>query len=114
MWKGSSGLDRSSDSLPPINDDGVSVAPRDCAASENDPRLDACECPPRLSVAMATSTSICERGMASGDMGGSLLMGMVWPCEGPAPSDDNDDVEACVWMPLGPAIMEVLEGGCFL
>ena len=41
-------------------------------------------------------------------------MGMVWPCEGPAPSDDNDDVEACVWMPLGPAIMEVLEGGCFL
>ena len=112
MLNCSSGLERS-DSLP-NSDDGVSVAPLDWAASENDPKLEACECPPKLSVAIATSTSVCERGIASGDSVGSRLICMgIW-CDVDGPATDEEDAEACVWMPLGPATMEVLEGGCFL
>ena len=50
-----------------MSDEGVSVAPRDGPASENDPRLELWEADPKPSTAMATSSSVCDRGVAKGD-----------------------------------------------
>lgn len=53
LWSSVNGMLSSSDSL--IIDEGVSVAPRDCPASENDPRLESCDATKSApAVAMAT------------------------------------------------------------